>query len=469
MILRCPACPNTHRCVVGDGPQPADIMCIGTRTGWGDEPGNVFNGKAGQEWSENYLRLAGLARDSVMFTNVVKCNSETLRPTDAEIRSCSRHWLPQQVAEVSPKVIVLMGGIATSLVPAITSVELEHGYPRQLQNIEAFGGWSGTVVSMFHPEAGAHETAKMIPLLEDWENFGRWLKGKWQPPTPPARKPVYAWLETRSDFKEVRLAAQSYGHLPIDTESDEGRPYSIQFSPNPQQAWMFRVDRREVLEEWRAWFYGEFGAQALCHNILYDENELEKSGVVLRGRRDTMQEAYHLGNLPQGLKALAYRLLGLRMISYDDVVTPYSKRKLDEWLAQAYEIVFDMWGTHAPLIKGGYSKVKKAHAAEAVLKRVMKAINTEGSEYDPWQLPKVSAEGEKQRLIGRAWLPELEDVLERMPRPSIVHAPKHLQLTYGCEDARTCGMVATALDIRRREVMRREWAVDESDWDKVAA
>lgn len=468
-MTRCSACPQNTRCLPGDGPTPANIMCIGTRTGWGDDNGRLFYGQAGQEWNDNYLQLAGLSRDDVFFTNTVKCLGDAPKPSDADIAACSAHWLPAQVAEVQPEVIVLMGGVATSLVPAITSVELEHGYPRRVQNVAAFGGWSGTVLSMYHPEAGAHETAKMIPLLEDWENFGKWLKGKWQPPTPPGSKPRYSWLESRSDFKQVRLGSYSYSHLPIDTESDESRPYSIQFSPNPQIAYMFRIERTDVLDEFRAWFYGEFDARACCHNILYDENELEKSRVELRGRRDTMQEAYQLGNLPQGLKALAFRLLGLRMISYDDVVTPYSKRKLDEWLAEAYEIVFDMWGTHAELKTGGYSKVRKAHAAEAVLKRVMKAINTDGSDYDPWQLPKVNAEGEKQRLIGRPWLPELEDVLGRMPRPSIVHAPQDKQLEYGCSDAYVTGLAATALARRRKEIMQHEWAVDESDYDRRAA
>ena len=44
--------------------------------------------------------------------------------------------------------------------------------------------------------------------------------------------------------------------------------------------------------------------------------------------RDTMQEAFHLGNLPQGLKALTYRLFRHTMTSYEETVRPASIRAL---------------------------------------------------------------------------------------------------------------------------------------------
>ena len=75
----------------------------------------------------------------------------------------------------------------------------------------------------------------------------------------------------------------------------------------------------------------------LFHNWLFDSQVVEKMGLVFPHKRivDTMVRAYHLGNLPQGLKALAYRLLGMQMQDFDDLVTPYSTPLCLQYLRDA--------------------------------------------------------------------------------------------------------------------------------------
>jgi hypothetical protein len=51
---------------------------------------------------------------------------------------------------------------------------------------------------------------------------------------------------------------------------------------------------------------------------------------------DTLAWVFHLGNLPQGLKALAYRELGMTMQSWEDLVTPYSAELAMAYFGQAY-------------------------------------------------------------------------------------------------------------------------------------
>ncbi|MEK9738013.1 MAG: hypothetical protein VW239_11880, partial [Candidatus Nanopelagicales bacterium] len=46
---------------------------------------------------------------------------------------------------------------------------------------------------------------------------------------------------------------------------------------------------------------------------------------------DTMMLAYHR-NMPQGLKALAYRLCGVAMKDYDDTVRPYAEAKMFDYV-----------------------------------------------------------------------------------------------------------------------------------------
>jgi hypothetical protein len=78
----------------------------------------------------------------------------------------------------------------------------------------------------------------------------------------------------------------------------------------------------------------------LFHNWLYDWAVTEALGIHFPYHRivDTMARVFHLGNLPQGLKALALRELGMTMQDFDDLVTPYSRANVLHY----YEIARSM-------------------------------------------------------------------------------------------------------------------------------
>jgi hypothetical protein len=50
---------------------------------------------------------------------------------------------------------------------------------------------------------------------------------------------------------------------------------------------------------------------------------------------DTMVKAFNLGNIPQGLKALSYRELGMEMLDFEDLVREPSSRRCLEYLGDA--------------------------------------------------------------------------------------------------------------------------------------
>ena len=84
-------------------------MVVGEAPGrFEDEQGRPFVGRAGQLLDE-LLREAGLARDEVFITNVVKARPPGNRdPTRAEVE----HWMPvleQQLALVAPRLVVPLG------------------------------------------------------------------------------------------------------------------------------------------------------------------------------------------------------------------------------------------------------------------------------------------------------------------------------------------------------------------------
>src|SRR5215469_1738297 len=146
------------------------------------------------------------------------------------------------------------------------------------------------------------------------------------------------------------------------------------------RAFMVLAKHKEAIEGVRKHLRGKHGT---LHNVNYDLEELSRLRVQLGSWDDTMQQIYHLGGvLPQGLKAAVYRVFGFRMTSYEDVVLPASKQKLDDWLAEALAFSAESmrYSTHHVKGKGcpacgknhRQDKVEyKPHESEAVIRRVM--------------------------------------------------------------------------------------------------
>jgi uracil-DNA glycosylase family 4 len=485
VVSRCSLCPRNHALVPPCGPTPARVALIGEGPGKREDAfGRLFIGPSGQEQDETYFRLAGLDRSEVFITNAVQCRQERnnvdVKPGTALLACCSAHHLPAEIQQASPQIVVLAGASAVSLVkPEETEdgrkidLDLEHGFPQRVAGVKAFGGWSGWVVPMYHPAAGMHDSARyMTPLLLDWERLGLWMRGKWERPKERP-KTNYQLVKYAGQLEEA-LDLLEYDYVPIDTESDEGRPYSVQFSPCPGRAYFIKVDDKRDGERPLDWFAGWFehiGARAILHNAAYDLEELYSLGIKPRQFRDTMQELYHLGgSMPQGLKAAVYRAFGFRMTSYDEVVTPHSLAKLQLWLTDAYTHVATSMRLPIPHPAGadcptcGKTHRKdvtkfKAHESEAVLKRIMSKVFDDGCTYDPWQKPTMSKGEFKARLLGRDWLEQLEQQVGRMPRPSIVHAPLDQQVQYGCGDADWTGRLAKWLEHERERIVQQEWLV----------
>ena len=462
---RCALCTG-NRIVKPVGPRDARIMLIGEGPGKNeDKDGIPFVGVSGREQDHTYFSLAGLERRDVFITNCLLCRCERggadVRPSAGLVATCAAHHLAQELADVQPQIVVLAGATATSLVGL--NLEYEHGFP-QWYGGDGLWGWHGWVVPMYHPAAGLRETRYMIPLLEDWERFGKWLRGEWEPPKTVNYQPDYRLLNNGNVMGANATAEGNW--IAIDTESDEGKLYSIQFSFRQGQAFM-------VLEDGFRWFrecvLPAFDT-VILHNAVYDLAELSTLGLQIPHFRDTMQEIYHLGgSLPQGLKPAIYRVFGFRMTSYDDVVTPASKQKLDDWLAEALAFSSQSMRYSTQHTKGKncpscgknhrMDRVEyKPHESEAVIRRVMGKLG-DGSDYDAWKQPTYAKGEVKQRLIGRDWLGTIERAIGRMPRPSIVHAPLDRQIQYACGDADWTGQLAAWLEGERKRIVEHEWRV----------
>ena len=98
--------------VMGSGPKNAEIMFIGESLGQEEViQQKVFVGSAGKLLNEAIVS-AGLKREDVYVTNVCKCRPPDNRtPTNKEIKCCD-NFLLDEIKEVKPKVICVLGGIA---------------------------------------------------------------------------------------------------------------------------------------------------------------------------------------------------------------------------------------------------------------------------------------------------------------------------------------------------------------------
>jgi uracil-DNA glycosylase len=119
---RCPLYRNATQTVFGEGPAKAKIMLVGEQPGdQEDLQGRPFVGPAGRELDQA-LEAAGLDRDKVYVTNVVKHFKNEprgkrrmhKRPNRYEVERC-RWWLDQEIAAVQPKLILALGVTAANL------------------------------------------------------------------------------------------------------------------------------------------------------------------------------------------------------------------------------------------------------------------------------------------------------------------------------------------------------------------
>ncbi len=98
--------------VLGEGPEHAAIMLIGQNPGREeDKQGRPFVGRSGK-YLDIVIRKSGLNREDLFITSVVKCRTDRNRiPTKAEIQSCLPLLL-EQIKQIRPRLIVLMGNVA---------------------------------------------------------------------------------------------------------------------------------------------------------------------------------------------------------------------------------------------------------------------------------------------------------------------------------------------------------------------
>jgi len=166
----CPKCELSRTrtmAVPGEGAPRARVMLIGEGPGWHeDRQGRPFIGNAGK-FLDELLAKAGLSRESVFITNVVKCRPPGNRdPLPDEIAACAP-YLDRQIAAIDPEIIVTLGRFSLARWFPGERISRIHGQPKRE------GG--RLIVPMYHPAAALHQGALRGAIEEDFAKLPKIL------------------------------------------------------------------------------------------------------------------------------------------------------------------------------------------------------------------------------------------------------------------------------------------------------
>lgn len=140
----CPLCHGRTQAVFGEGSIKTPLMFIGEGPGADeDRQGRPFVGRSGQLLTQ-ILEAAGIGRDDIYITNIVKCRPpENRTPLPEEMLRCDK-YLQTQILLIRPAMLVLLGNT-----PAKWILRTTEGVTRLRGR---WFEWRGIpVMPMFHP------------------------------------------------------------------------------------------------------------------------------------------------------------------------------------------------------------------------------------------------------------------------------------------------------------------------------
>lgn len=161
---RCPLCRTRQNPVMGRGSLTADVLFIAEAPGNSeDRDGIPFTGPSGRVLDE-LLESAGLSREEIYLTNVVKCHPPGNRdPLPQEQEACIL-FLKHETILLRPKIIVCMGRVAAQrIIRPDLRITREHGSFLCRKNT-----W---MTAVYHPSAILRDPAKMAETKEDFRRI----------------------------------------------------------------------------------------------------------------------------------------------------------------------------------------------------------------------------------------------------------------------------------------------------------
>lgn len=170
-VLACKKCPlhaSRKWPVIGQGSHQADIILVAEAPGGSENmTGRPFCGAAGKVLDQ-LLEAAGLSRETIYITNILKCRPPGNRnPKPEEIEACTP-FLLRQLEIIEPKVIGCLGSFSTRFVME------QYGLSEQFEGMGRVHGkvfessHTVRIVPLYHPAVATYNPGMLSTLKEDF-------------------------------------------------------------------------------------------------------------------------------------------------------------------------------------------------------------------------------------------------------------------------------------------------------------
>lgn len=150
--------------VMGDGNPAADIVFIGEAPGrQEDEQGLPFVGASGRFLNE-MLASAGMNREDVYITNIVKYRPPNNRDPEPEEKRAFWPYLMRQLEIIQPKVVITLGRHSGECFIPDLRISRDHGHARTVKYHE----YEFLVIPLYHPAAALYNGSMRQTLIDDF-------------------------------------------------------------------------------------------------------------------------------------------------------------------------------------------------------------------------------------------------------------------------------------------------------------
>ena len=149
---------------MGDGNADADIVFIGEAPGKNEDlQGKPFVGAAGK-FLDEMLAAAGLQRQDVYITNIVKYRPPNNRDPLPEEKRQFWPYLMRQLEVIRPKAVLTLGRHSGGGFIPNLRISQDHGRPRRVRLHEL----EFVVIPLYHPAAALYNGSMRQTLIDDF-------------------------------------------------------------------------------------------------------------------------------------------------------------------------------------------------------------------------------------------------------------------------------------------------------------
>ena len=156
---KCDLCKTRTNSVPGKGNFQSNVIFVGEAPGKNeDKNGEPFIGVAGKKLT-SVLEEAGISRDEVYITNIVKCRPPNNRvPSNIERNTC-QEYLKEEISIIKPKIICILGNTAFNSILGGSEITKFRGKVARKNNLLYF--------ITIHPAATIYNQKLVDVLKED--------------------------------------------------------------------------------------------------------------------------------------------------------------------------------------------------------------------------------------------------------------------------------------------------------------